>query len=341
MGRHRDPGTDPAARPGGVRKYKKGRSRQLRPIHHPPDESKRKRRVFLQLFKCYKNTRHGADNRNRTCTSVTLDPKTSASASSAISARCIVVYQCFCVLSILRQPVRSRHRLALPFPLRFLQGRAASSAPRRFHPSQLDQHKQGSAGRLASGCLADSRYKGATRLLRTPAALVDLGLIDHFCFGDLVNKISIDRVQMDQRPHFGIEEIVKKVSVCAPTKTVPLSPGKTQPFSTLHPAPDRKWKFHPPSTGHSSPRSLQPRPCRSHHRIQFFPWHLPPPAQQQPERAAWRSASSAAWRAASSLGRTSRSFCRRLFGCRLRCGLLSAIRSAQPVRWPAGGNRPK
>ena len=31
---HRDPGADPAARPGGIRKYKKERSRQLRPIHH-------------------------------------------------------------------------------------------------------------------------------------------------------------------------------------------------------------------------------------------------------------------------------------------------------------------
>ena len=32
-GRHRDPRPHPAARPGGVRKHKKGRSRQLRPIH--------------------------------------------------------------------------------------------------------------------------------------------------------------------------------------------------------------------------------------------------------------------------------------------------------------------
>ena len=34
VGRHRDPRPHPAARPGGVRKHKKGRSRQLRPIHH-------------------------------------------------------------------------------------------------------------------------------------------------------------------------------------------------------------------------------------------------------------------------------------------------------------------
>ena len=33
-GCHRDPRPHPAARPGGVRKHKKGRSRQLRPIHH-------------------------------------------------------------------------------------------------------------------------------------------------------------------------------------------------------------------------------------------------------------------------------------------------------------------
>ena len=33
-GCHRDRRPHPAARPGGVRKHKKGRSRQLRPIHH-------------------------------------------------------------------------------------------------------------------------------------------------------------------------------------------------------------------------------------------------------------------------------------------------------------------
>src|SRR5699024_1024573 len=60
--------------------------------------------------------------------------------------------------------------------------------------------------------------KDATRLLRTPAALVDLGLIDHFCFGDLVNKVSIDRVQMDQRPHFSIEEVIKEGVRMRPNK---------------------------------------------------------------------------------------------------------------------------
>ena len=36
---------------------------------HPPspDENNKKRRVFLQRFKCYKNTRHGAADRIRTC----------------------------------------------------------------------------------------------------------------------------------------------------------------------------------------------------------------------------------------------------------------------------------
>lgn len=33
-GCHRDPRPHPAARPGGVRKHKKRRSRQLRPIYH-------------------------------------------------------------------------------------------------------------------------------------------------------------------------------------------------------------------------------------------------------------------------------------------------------------------
>ena len=47
-------------RPRSVRKHKKRRSRQLRPIYHRRMKTK-KRRVFLQRFKCYKNTRHGAD----------------------------------------------------------------------------------------------------------------------------------------------------------------------------------------------------------------------------------------------------------------------------------------
>ena len=37
-----DPGADPAARPGGVRKHKKGRSRQLRPIYHRRMKSTKK-----------------------------------------------------------------------------------------------------------------------------------------------------------------------------------------------------------------------------------------------------------------------------------------------------------
>ena len=52
----------PFTRPAGVREYEKRRSRQLRPMPNRYMTHK-ERRVFLQPFKCYKNTRHGAGNR--------------------------------------------------------------------------------------------------------------------------------------------------------------------------------------------------------------------------------------------------------------------------------------
>ena len=47
----------PFTRPAGVREYEKRRSRQLRPMPNRYMTHK-ERRVFLQPFKCYKNTRH-------------------------------------------------------------------------------------------------------------------------------------------------------------------------------------------------------------------------------------------------------------------------------------------
>lgn len=55
-GRHQNMKT--YTRPAGVREYEKRRSRQLRPMPNRYMTHK-ERRVFLQPFKCYKNTRHG------------------------------------------------------------------------------------------------------------------------------------------------------------------------------------------------------------------------------------------------------------------------------------------
>ena len=59
----------PFTRPAGVREYEKRRSCQLRPMPNRHMIYK-ERRVFLQPFKCYKNTRHGADDGTRTRTAV-------------------------------------------------------------------------------------------------------------------------------------------------------------------------------------------------------------------------------------------------------------------------------
>lgn len=45
-----------------------------------------KKRVLLQLFKCYKNTRHGAGNRTRTCTPEAVEPKSTESTNSTMPA---------------------------------------------------------------------------------------------------------------------------------------------------------------------------------------------------------------------------------------------------------------